>query len=161
MLRACYPDLSQALFAIVYLSLIPYLYNYHRRDSHQGNIKMAEVEDKGITKTAAVKKALKELGKDAMPVKIQEYVMERFGLEMTTSHVSNYKSMLLKKKKRMKATAVESEKPLPHPRRLFLMKAPSPPAAGPALSVEDIKAVKDLVGRMGEEHLKSLIKVLG
>ena len=123
---------------------------------------MAAAKDPGISKLGAVKKALKELGKDAMPAKIQEHVKEKFGLEMTTSHVSNYKSLLLRKKKRKKAVAGNGDGvEAPAAAAAPSVKATSAPVAGSAVSLDDVAAVKQLVGRMGEEQLKSLIKVLG
>lgn len=48
--------------------------------------------DGGMSKMEAVRKALAELGSDAMPMRIQEFVKERFNLEMTVNHISNCKS---------------------------------------------------------------------
>jgi actin-like ATPase involved in cell morphogenesis len=61
-----------------------------------------------ISKMDAVRMAIKQLGKDAMPMKIQEYIKARFGLEITTAHVSNYKTEILRAKKGKKAAAAKA-----------------------------------------------------
>ena len=104
---------------------------------------MAAAKTAGISKVAAVKKALRELGKDAMPAKIQEYLKATFSLEMPTGHISSYKSYILKMKKRKKAAGVV------------------PASANGSVSLGDLAAVKELVGRVGEDKLKSLIGLLG
>ena len=53
---------------------------------------MARKKNDGMTKLEAVRQALSELGKDAMPTQIKGFVKERFGLEMTTDHISTAKS---------------------------------------------------------------------
>jgi hypothetical protein len=53
---------------------------------------MAAAKMPGISKMDAVRQAIKEFGRDASPTKIQEFVKTKFGLEMTTGHVSNYKT---------------------------------------------------------------------
>jgi hypothetical protein len=112
----------------------------------------------GISKIDAVRSALKELGNDAMPGKIQDFVKEKFGLEMSTGHVSNYKSHLLKKKgKRGRKKKVVDAAPT-------AMAAAPVKAAAPvrvSVSLTDIAAVKELVGRVGEDNLKNLIGLLG
>jgi hypothetical protein len=136
-------------------AITAYPYELPRHHRNLENLMAAAAKEKGISKLAAVKKALKELGKDAMPVKIQEYVKETFSLEMSTSHVSNYKSLLLRKKKGKKA-AEAAPAPAAAP-----VKAASAPAGGGSVSMGDIAAVKELVGRVGEDKLKSLIGLLG
>lgn len=117
---------------------------------------MAAANDPGISKIDAVRKALEELGKKAKPGAIREFVKEKFGLEMSLSHVSNCKTHL-RKKKRKKKTA----EPAPATAAAAPAKVASARASGSGVSLSDIAAVKDLVGRVGEENLKGLIDVLG
>jgi hypothetical protein len=117
---------------------------------------MAAAKESGISKMDAVRKALKALGKDAMPLKLRDYIMDTFGLDMTTGHVSNYKTFILKRKKRKKAAAAKAESTL-----TTLATANSVPSKGSTLSLTDIEAVKNLVGRVGEDNLKGLIGILG
>jgi hypothetical protein len=108
-----------------------------------------------ITKMDAVRQAISELGKDASPMKIQEFVKSKFKMDMTVGHVSNYKTTILRAKGRKPAAAKEAAA-APAPAK------PAPaPAKGSGVSLSDLAAVKGLVGRVGEENLKSLIGILG
>ena len=110
-----------------------------------------------ITKMDAVRTAIKELGRDASPVSIQEFVKSKFGLDMTTAHVSTYRITIFRKKKCKKAVAGKAESaPAPAP-----VTTASASTSGPAVSLQDLEAVKELVGRVGEHDLKSLIGILG
>ena len=119
----------------------------------------------GITKMDAVRKALTELGSDARPLQIVGFVKDRFGIDMTPDHVSNYKSSILTSepgKYRPAATKAPAARPTPQP-----AAAPAPPAQAPpradakaGISLEDIAAVKDLVERVGAESLRKLIDLL-
>jgi hypothetical protein len=112
-----------------------------------------------ISKMDAVRMALKELGKDAMPVKIQDYIKANFGLGITTAHVSNYKTTILRAKKGKKPAAAKAEA-APEMAAAPVKAAPAP-AKGSGVSLSDLLAVKGLVGRVGEGNLKSLIGILG
>jgi hypothetical protein len=113
----------------------------------------------GISKQDAVRRALATLGKQASAKDIQTHVKDTFGFDMTIAHIYNAKSNLLAKAKKAKAkkaptpeaaVAVASVKP-----------APAPVAAKkPGISLEDIQAVKALVGRVGGEQLQKLIDLL-
>jgi hypothetical protein len=121
---------------------------------------MAAAKKVDISKIDAVRKALEELGKKAKPGAIQEFVKEKFGLEMSMSHVSNCKTHLRKKKRKKAAAAVDVES-ASAPTAVAPVKAASAPARGGSVSMGDIAAVKELVGRVGEDKLKSLIGLLG
>jgi len=108
---------------------------------------MAETK---ISKIAAVREALKALGKGAMPAKIQEYVEQKHGLKMSTLHVSNYKTLLRRKKGKRKAKAEVAD---------AVPAAEKKPVT--AVSIDDLETVKALVGRVGEKNLKSLVDLVG
>lgn len=108
----------------------------------------------GITKWDAVEQALAGLGNDAMPVAIQDYVKSTFGLDMNTGLISNYKSNILKKGGARKAGAGKKNG------RVAATTATTGSAAGAGISVEDIRAVKELVDRMGADRLRELAQVL-
>jgi hypothetical protein len=118
---------------------------------------MAAAKMPSISKMDAVRTAIKQLGKDAMPAKILEYVMAKFGLEMTSAVVYNYKSVILHAKKGKKPAAAKVESAP----ATAAVKAASASAKGSAVSLQDLAAVKGLVGRVGEDDLKSLIGILG
>ena len=122
-----------------------------------------------ITKMEAVRRALDELGPEAMPKAIQGFVMDRFGIEMNTDHISTYKGDIRRKagvqgkpRGRQPATqqsaarTAEAKKEAASP---ALAKAtPAPPAKGMhAIPLEDVLTIKDLVVRLGPGPLRTLI----
>src|SRR5438445_12132039 len=50
----------------------------------------------GISKMEAVRRALAELGKEAKPLPMKEYIKTRLGIDMSADHISTYKSSLLR-----------------------------------------------------------------
>ena len=95
-----------------------------------------------------------------MPGAIQDFVHSRFGLEMTTAHVSNYKTAI----SREKGKSHSAHKPAP-----AVKEAPAAPIkhAAPAMAhkavgidLQDIETVKTLVERVGTDNLTSLIDLL-
>jgi hypothetical protein len=93
----------------------------------------------------ATRKALAELGREAKPLEIREYLKSKFGIDTSTSLISTYKTVLLKKGKGKKA-AVGSHR--------------SGTRANGRFSLEDIKAVKELSDRIGADKVKELAELL-
>ena len=44
----------------------------------------------------AMRQTLADLGINAMPLQLQGHLKSKFGIDMPTSHISNYKSVILK-----------------------------------------------------------------
>ena len=107
-----------------------------------------------ISKMEAVRRSLKKLGKKATPTAIQADVKARFGVEMSTDHVSTYKGDIARKQRQQsEAKKSAANKPQEH-------HAQAAPAGGPkksTLSVQDVLAVKSLVDRVGADNLRTLI----
>lgn len=97
---------------------------------------------KGVTKKEAVERALAELGRDAQPLAIQQHIKERYGLDMERSHISNYKTNLLKQ------------------RRTTARKPGGRAAAANGFSLDEIRAVKEIVDRIGAEKVRQLAEAL-
>ncbi len=126
----------------------------------------------GMTKMDGVRKALAELGQDAPPLKIREYLKQRLGIEMTTDHISNYKSEIRKAAARRKHAGHTSAKQPSASKTYASSQATAPKAsassAAPAsngrssggISLQDIQAAKELIGRVGAGQLRSLIELL-
>jgi hypothetical protein len=112
----------------------------------------------GLTKMEAVRRALRKLGKGAKPVQLQSFVRDQFGIEMTAGHVSTYKGDILRKAAKAKAAALKHTPP----NAAAKPPLPATPNAKPGggIALEDIQAVKALVGRVGAADLKALIDVL-
>jgi hypothetical protein len=112
----------------------------------------------GITKLEAVRRGLAELGKDAKPVQLQQWVKATYGITMTADHVSTYKSSILRKAgSKGKKPAAVAQASIARNEEPQVRRAP-PPRGG--ISLDDIAAVKGLVGRVGPDSLKKLIDVL-
>jgi hypothetical protein len=105
----------------------------------------------GVNKIDAVRGALAELGKDAMPADIQKAVKDKHGMELPTSLISNYKSYLHGKGKKK-----TGRKPGPKP----AATAPVANANADSISLDDIRAVKALADKLGAEKVQQLARVL-
>src|SRR5947209_698225 len=51
----------------------------------------------GMSKMEAVRRALAQLGREAKPLQIKDYIKSEFGIEMGADHISTYKGDILKK----------------------------------------------------------------
>jgi hypothetical protein len=100
----------------------------------------------GITKIEAVRRALAELGPDAMPLKIKGYLKRNFRIDMEPQNISNYKSTL---------KAAEKSAPILQPEA-----KPATTTAAGGFSLEDIEAVKEVADRIGAEKVRQLAEVL-
>jgi hypothetical protein len=99
---------------------------------------------------------LAHFGKDGKPAQMQGWIKEQFGIEMTTDHISTAKGTILSKKGR------KAKKAAPKPQVQLAAASTSPAKAsggGKAggIPLEDILAVKELVGRLGARPLHTLI----
>jgi hypothetical protein len=149
----------------------------------------ASAPKKGISKMEAVRRALSHLGGDAKPSEMQPWIKQQFGIQMSTDHISTYKGDIRRKQTgRAKGPAPTAGgtsspgTPKPAVKKPAASKpAPKKPAAprpqaqqaaarsngpvkgagaGRGISLEDIQAVKGLVGRIGAGQLRSLIDLL-
>jgi hypothetical protein len=133
----------------------------------------------GLTKAEAIRQAIAHLGKDAKPLELQAHIKAKFGIDITTDHISAAKTEAIRKvfgaakPATVKAAARTTTPPRTATRKPAAKKptptAPParPPAAaasngrvGSGIALADIAAVKALVGRVGAANLKSLIDVL-
>ena len=97
-----------------------------------------------MSKMDAVRQAISVLGKDASPIKIHEFMKSKFKMDMTTAHVSNHKTTVLREKGKKPVAAKEVTAPA-------MAKAPAPvkaataSAKGSEVRLTDLEAVKGLV----------------
>ncbi len=102
-----------------------------------------------ITKMEGVRRALAEMGMDAAPKQIQEFLKSKFGIYMEPGMISNYKSSLKSPGK----TAINRNR-----------KPGRPAAASSAtgrITLDDIRAVKEVVDKIGADNVRQLADVLG
>src|SRR5262249_23517446 len=105
-----------------------------------------------LTKTDAVKQALANLGNDAMPLAIRDHIKSKFGIDMDPNLISNYKSTLLKKAGGRRGRGGR-------PKRQGVPATARATAQG-GITLEDIRAVKDLAERIGADKVRQLVDVL-
>jgi hypothetical protein len=110
-----------------------------------------------LTKREAVRRALADLGPDATPTQMQGHIREKFGIEITTNHISTEKGNLRKKKGVSKRPGAKPAAQVAAARTVGPEKLA---AAPPAIGMEDIEAVKGLLERVGATSLKKLIDVM-
>jgi hypothetical protein len=107
----------------------------------------AQAVEKLTNKAEAVRRALAELGAQAMPTEIQEFIKTRFDVDMTTKVISVYKSKLGKQKGRPKR----------HP---SLQQAPAPAGVPHTISLRDLRTLKELQERHGPSRLRELLELV-
>ena len=113
--------------------------------------------DKPLTKREAVRRTLVALGGNPGPSEIQKHLKDHFGLEMNTNMISSYKSQLTggtgrRKKKRGRPAGTTSA-------AAATAEKPAPSHAG-EVAWKDIRAVKDIAGRIGVKGLRELVEYL-
>jgi hypothetical protein len=123
----------------------------------------------GLTKSEAVKRTFARLGKAAMPKAVQAEVKRVYGLDASPNLISTIKSELggaaaaakkpagakpVAKKQAANASATKAAAPV--------AAKPTPSANGkhPVVSIDDVLALKAIVGRVGAGHVKTLIDVM-
>src|SRR4051794_3630309 len=65
----------------------------------------ASAPSKGINKMEAVRRALAHFGDDALPLTMQPWIKQQFGIDMSTDHISTCKGDIKKKAGQAKAPA--------------------------------------------------------
>jgi hypothetical protein len=108
------------------------------------------------SKTEAVKRAMRRLGPNAMPLEIADWVWKKYGMEMDKSHVSTVKSTILK---RMREDEGDEPAAPSFPEPVYEEEVMT---AGDTetLSIAELLAVKELVRRIGPERLRELADLL-
>ena len=102
-----------------------------------------------MSKMDAMRKALRRMGDDAKPLALQEHIKTRFGIDMSPTVISSYKTYLLKKEGSQSKII-----------RKAVSESPRVTKSAPAITLEEISAVKALADRIGAEKVKKLAEVL-
>jgi hypothetical protein len=116
-------------------------------------IKVSKTATNGVklSKMEAVRRVLKEHGKDTMPLDIQTHLKKQYSIMMDAGVISNYKSTILKKWKKPDR---------PKAQQAWTAKT-APVNVADEITIGDIEAVKKLVDRMGADKVRELAQVLG
>jgi hypothetical protein len=118
---------------------------------HPKQSTQAQSNGKVLSKTDAVRRALAEMGNDAMPLQMKDYIRRQMGVDMSTDHISNYKSKLLR-------AGNAKKKPGPKPKTAPAAVRTTTPGG---ISIDDVRAVKELADRIGSDKVRQLVEVLG
>jgi hypothetical protein len=114
----------------------------------------------GPTNLEMVRRAQAELGKGAMPLQIRAFVKDRFGQELNTNLISYYKKRLAGKGKKKRPGKKAGGQPKQQPPAEPTGQTKAPARAATGISLDDVRLVKGLVGRLGPEPLRGLIDLL-
>jgi hypothetical protein len=106
-----------------------------------------------VNKMDLVRKALKRLGPDAKPKRIQGYLQKRYRVEISADMISNYKGSILKKAAAQSGVTRQPD---------VVEATPANPerASNGGLSIEEIRAVKELADKLGAGKVRELVEVL-
>lgn len=116
--------------------------------------KSSSSNGKPISKMEAMRQIFQAHGYDIKPVEIQEHLKRQFGIDMTTKLISVYKTTITSKKtgkrgrKKMATSAAGTQ------------AAAAPVARAKGITIDDIRAVRELASRIGAEKLWELAEVL-
>lgn len=106
-----------------------------------------ESGDKTPSKMSMVETALQDLGMDAQPLDIQAHVTGKFGVELPTQTISNYKFHI--RKKAGKAGPGRGKR-----------TGGGGGGGSGGLRVEDFEVLRGLVDRLGAAQVKQMIAVV-
>jgi hypothetical protein len=120
---------------------------------------------KKVNKMQAVRDVISKHGKDTMPTEIVKLVKDEHGVTMNADMASTYKSSALKHLglggvRKGKPGRKPGRKPGPKPALAANGAKTSPKASGGAISLADIKAVKELAAKLGADKVRQLAEVL-
>lgn len=134
------------------------------RNTAAAGAKPAAGNGNGITKKEAVRQALKGLGRNAKPAQLQPYIKATFGLDMTPAHITTAKGELHRGKAKAAGRKQEPPSKSPAVAAAPQQSAPKAPQGGNGdaggVSLKDLGVVKELLGRVGADGLRTLINLL-
>jgi hypothetical protein len=102
----------------------------------------------------AVRQALNSLGYEASPADIQQFVKDNFAQNMSPNMISSYKSSL-----RSKAGVRGRRRKRGRPAKTETSAAPAA-TFHDGVPWRDIRAIKEIVGRIGVKGLRELVELL-
>jgi hypothetical protein len=111
--------------------------------------------DGGVTMAEMVRDALNSLGADAKPTPIHEFIKQKYDKDISKIIISNYKSQMKKKK----GSGKRRGRP-PGSGKKQLAAAGVAVTGAKGIRIEDLTAVRGLVGRLGAAQVRQLVDVL-
>lgn len=114
----------------------------------------ASANGKPISKMEAMRQVFDAYGSEIKPLEIQGHLKKQFGIDMSTTVISSYKTTITSKKKGKKGkkkAAATTETP---------KASPAPVSRAGGITLDDIRAVKELANRIGADKVRQLAEVL-
>jgi len=102
--------------------------------------KTKEGGEKKVSQRAMVQAALEHCGWDSKPAEMQKYIIDTYTVELAPNIISNYKSQIKREGASTGGTRTRGTG---------------------GLQVNDIKAVRELVSRLGAHQVKEIVDVVG
>src|SRR5262249_29398519 len=109
--------------------------------------------DKGLSKMEAVRRALNDLGPKAMPADIISHVKQKYDIVLSSTMASSYKNSISRKGAGESGLVRRGRGAAP-------AAAAAVPAPSPRISLDDLRAVKQLSDRIGVDKVLQLAQVL-
>jgi hypothetical protein len=122
--------------------------------------KTERANGEAISKLEAVRRSLAELGNDAKPLALQEHLRKTYSIDMEPAYISKYKSLVLRTGKKGKR---RGRKPKAEAGAMQQTAAPVARAvtkAGGGISLDDVRVVKELSGRLGADRVCELVDLV-
>ena len=115
-----------------------------------------------VNKMDLVRQAIKDLGGEATPKDLQDFLRDRFDVEMDKRVLSSYKTLILKKAAGQSSVIQQPviQKPAVEPTSSAPTAVRKEEPINGGISVEDIRDVKELADRLGPNKLRALVDVL-
>jgi hypothetical protein len=105
-------------------------------------------------KTEAVRRAMRRLGPDAMPMEIVKWVWKKYHMEMENSHASTVKSNILKQMRADEGGTTSATVELFQEEEKYTDETAS-------LSIAELRIVKDMLERIGPDRFRALPELFG
>lgn len=122
--------------------------------------KAAEKSKKKINKRVAFEEAITNLGADAKPLQLQEWIRKRYGAVLKTSLLSTYKSTWLREQENSPRGRVPAPG-TPRSRSSLVASAGSKEHGAESATLRDIRVLREMLQRVGESQLREMLDLLG
>jgi hypothetical protein len=114
---------------------------------------MAKKKPQALTKTEAVRRALDELGMDAIPADIQAFARRHFAIEISKKVVSIYKVKIARERSRRGRSGRK-------PKGGQTAAAAQAGESRGGVSFRDLRTLKAIGDRLGQAHLRELVELM-
>jgi len=122
--------------------------------------KAAEKSKKKINKRVAFEEAITNLGADAKPLQLQEWIRKRYGAVLKTSLLSTYKSTWMREQENSQRGR-SSSSGSSRSRSSLVPAGGSKEHGAESATLRDIRVLREMLQRVGESQLREMLDLLG